>query len=236
MMLFKKFADQVLRKQFAAARHTVLAELRSLVATRGDIIEFEITPGPAGLDALCTSQKKIWRQDVRSEFARLCGFSIAAVCLACVAVLSIVRLDGAVVRCAAIIALGVAIYWVQGKLWRSCSGLRTKVNQGYKSASLDVFTNHGRSIWLVGSRGVYVALNAVDHTAPQCEFLPFPEIGDVTISRFEGETLVSLWSSAGRLVRVMIFPGQTIDNTPDLNGLVTRAHRSPMVEIGVATA
>ncbi|TZG34243.1 hypothetical protein [Agrobacterium sp. B1(2019)] len=214
------FAEQLLIKEFAQALSSTRSELQSLVMAQLDTIEFEISPGQAELKHLCATQKAIWISEIRSALARLVGSLLLNVIPACIAFLSVLLFRERIAGYAAFAASGIASCWMLSLFLKSYRELRISARRGFASTSPHVFRNHGRSVWFVGTRGLYVALNGFAQYKPQCEFISFPEIGSIDVSRFDTETLVTLWSTTHHLVRVMIFPGPPTDSIPGLARLL----------------
>ena len=214
------FDERLLIKEFAQARSSARSDLQSLMLEQLDTIEFEISPGPIELEHLCAAQKAIWTTEVRSATARLVGSLFLTVILACIALLSALLFRERITGYAGFAASGIASCWMLSHVFKSYWELRVSVRCGFTSISPHVFRNHGRSVWYVGTRGLYVALNGFVQHKPQCEFIPFPEIGSIDVAKFDNETLVTLWSATHRLVRVMIFPGPSIDNIPGLSRIL----------------
>lgn len=214
------FAERTLVKEFAQARSSARSDLQSLMLAQLDTIEFEISPGPAELEHLCAVQKAIWTTEVRSAMARLVGSLFLTAILAGIALLSALLFRERITGYAAFAASGIASCWMLSHLFKTYWELRISARRGFASISPHVFRNHGRSVWFVSTRGLYVAVNGFAQHKPQCEFISFPEIGSIDVSKFDNETMVTLWSATHRLVRVMIFPGPSVDSIPGLARLL----------------
>lgn len=214
------FAERTLIKEFARARSSARCDLQGLMLAQLDTIVFEISPGPAELEYLCAEQKAIWTTEVGSAMARLVGSLFLTVNLVCIALLSALLFRECITGYVSLAASGIASCWMLNRVSKSFWELRTSVRRGYASISPYVFKNHGRSVWFVGTQGLYVALNGYSQHRPQYEFIPFPEIGSIDVSKFDNETLITLWSATRRLVRVMIFPGPSFDNIPGLGRIL----------------
>lgn len=206
------FAEDVLKRHYHQVRANAFARLQEVASHRRDAIVAEVTPHPEGLAMLCDTERRRWMTSVQAYCTRFVAMSFVTATVALLAIASFISIEDATVANMTAIALFTIACWTLSLCPATLCKLRSELRRRIGCVSLDVVGNHGRSIWLVGSQGLYIAVNkAPGGLGEQIEFLPFDEIGKVTVSRFDDETIVNLWSKNGRLVRVMIFPGNATE-------------------------
>lgn len=226
-MLKGRFAQEMLLRTSAKARADCRDKLLQCADGRGDVIGASISPDLEAAKWLCAFEEARWGRDIRGEKRII----LVSACFLVLSLFALFSSSAAVYAAASVFAaigwialLGIAALVCAGSFKGfagGCMRLRGLLLRGYSEGALRVLTNHGRSLWLVGSDGLYVALNnaPVGH-APNIGFIKFDELRAPLLDCFKDQACVTLITTGKCLVRVMIFPGNAADQAREAAGLV----------------
>lgn len=222
-----QFARELLLRTSAKARAVCHDKLRQYADGRGDVIVASISPDLEAAKWLCALEEARWGRDIRGEKRII----LVSACFLVPSLYALVASSTAVFTAASVFAaigwialLGIAALVCAGSLKGfagGCMRLRGLLLRGYSEGALSILTKHGRSLWLIGSDGLYLAIKraAAPH-APDIGFIKFDELRAPSAECFEDTAVVNLITADNRLVSVMLFPGTAADQAREAAGLV----------------
>jgi hypothetical protein len=206
-MPFHKFGSEELCQIAISTRNSALAELARLAQQNADSYALTIQPGEATTQFLLDSEEMRWSNMVKNLARNLVFWSsltVAIGLLGCAALLLLSDMDIAFVVASVLTGL-----LLSGAFFTGASSLKNLIQiykRGYCETAVDTLLAHGRNIFIIGGKGIYISLNNANQRPERtCAFYAFGSLQAPTLAEATNQTLIQLATASGTPIRTCIF-------------------------------
>lgn len=219
----KGFSRDALLGAWDNARAASIAAMNSAVSNADDALEAVLAPDREAAEWLCQEELAEWRRDkamtkIDSLFWGICFAFLILLFLGAVAgQIHFTTLWAKVPLTMLSLSIAVATLGAAVLATDSARDFYQLRSHGCSRGAFGIVTSSGYSMWGVSKCGIYVAHEPErPSAAPQIGFYRFDEIKAPTIDLMQEEIAISLFSSGGRLIRVIIVPRQMNEDVTSL--------------------